>query len=74
MNYLIQTMMNRPLPSIGVTSSVSVTGAAVSFAENTFPLIQWAAAFVGLLSGLMGIAIAAWHIKNIIKKDFGIDE
>ena len=70
MNSMIQAMLNRPIPSIGATSSVSVTGTFVSFAEVTLPLIQWSAALVAVISGLIGIAIGAYHVKNIIIKEW----
>lgn len=70
MNPLIQVAQSRPLPTVGATSSVSIVGTIVSFAESTLPLIQWGAALVAFISGVIGVLVGAYHLKNIAKKEF----
>lgn len=58
------------MPTVATSTSVSVTGTAISFAEETLPMIQWSAAAVALLSGVVGILVGLWHLKVIWRKEY----
>jgi hypothetical protein len=46
------------LPTVGTATATSMTGATVSFMERTLPVVSWLAAFVALVSGMLGIVLA----------------
>ena len=71
MNTLLQLMAHRPVPSIVSATGRSVGSTAVAFTEHTLPYLQWCGAAVAVVSGALGIAIAAYHLKEIYKKDWG---
>lgn len=59
----------RPLPIISTTSGASAGGAIISFSEATLPLVQWFAALAAIASGLLAIAVGAYHVKEIYKRE-----
>lgn len=70
MNLLLEYTMNRPAPAIVSTTGVSAAGAVVSFAEDTLPVLQWFGAAIAVISGILGIMIALYHLKQIWNKEF----
>jgi hypothetical protein len=59
MTKMIDSMLQRfgTAPTIGTATGTSLLGSYVSFAESTLPLVSWMAAFIGILSGIVGLAI-----------------
>lgn len=66
---VIQNLMNRPAQSIGAAVPVSATGTVVSFTETTLPIVQWVAGFIAILSGVVGLAVGLYHLRQIWIKE-----
>lgn len=69
MNAFSEYFLNRPVPTIAASTGVSATGTVVSFAEHTLPVIQWSAGAMAFASGIIGVAVGAWHLKEIMRKE-----
>lgn len=70
MNHLIQHLSIRPMPTIGASTGVSISGAAVSLGAAV-QVVQLIAGLVAIVSGCIGIAVGLWHLKEIWKKARG---
>lgn len=71
MEHLLQQLAQRPASPVAA-GGLSVSGAAVSLTAAT-QVVQLFAGVIAVVSGVIGIAIGLWHLKEIWKKEHQSD-